>query len=132
MTNYIATHSKRFKAYITQRSVVNDLIGYASSDLQGESNKYPGFEEFMTDSLKSSVISYVERINAPFLILHGMEDFRTPVEGAHQLFVALKDLHPDLPVKLVLYPHVGHNQPSHPKQAMHYYQEMLDWFGRYL
>lgn len=132
MTNYIATHSKRFKAYITQRSVVNELIGYASSDIQGESMKYPNFEEFMITSLKNSVISYVERVNAPFLILHGMEDLRTPVEGAHQLFVALKDLHPELPVKMVLYPHVGHDQPSHPKQAMHYYNEMLIWFGKYL
>ncbi len=132
MTNYIATHSKRFKAYITQRSVVNDLIGYASSDQQGESSNYPNFEEFMIASLKTSVISYVERVNAPFLILHGMEDLRTPVEGAHQLFVALKDLHPNLPVKMVLYPQVGHNQPSNPKQLQHYYHEMLAWFQAYL
>jgi len=132
MTNYIAVHGKRFKAYITQRSVVNELIGYASSDMQGESLKYHNFEEFMVSSLKDSVISYVERVNAPFLILHGMEDLRTPVEGAHQLFVALKDLHPDLPVKMVLYPHVGHDQPSHPRQALHYYREMLNWFDKYL
>ncbi len=132
MTNYIATHSKRFKAYITQRSMVNELISYASSDQQGESSNYPGFEEFMITALKSSVISYVERVNAPFLILHGMEDLRTPVEGAHQLFVALKDLHPELPVKMVLYPHVGHNQPSDPGQLLHYYHEMLAWFDQYL
>lgn len=132
MTNYIATHSKRFKAYITQRSMVNDLISYASSDQQGESSTYPRFEEFMITALKSSVISYAERVNAPFLILHGMEDLRTPVEGAHQLFVALKDLHPELPVKLVLYPHVGHNQPADPRQLLHYYHEMLAWFDQYL
>ena len=132
MTNYIATHSKRFQAYITQRSMANDLISYASSDQQGESSSYPRFEEFMVASLKTSTVAYAERVNAPFLILHGMEDLRTPVEGAHQLFVALKDLHPELPVKMVLYPHVGHNQPVHPKQAMHYYHEMLDWFGKYL
>ena len=132
MTNYIATHSKRFKAYITQRSVVNELIGYASSDQQGESGNYPRFEEFMVTALKNSVISYIERVNAPFLILHGTEDLRTPVEGAHQLFVALKDLHPELPVKMVLYPHVGHYQPSDPRQALHYYHEMLKWFDQYL
>jgi dipeptidyl aminopeptidase/acylaminoacyl peptidase len=61
-----------------------------------------------------------------------MEDLRTPVEGAHQLFVALKDLHPELPVKLVLYPHVGHNQPSDSRQLLHYYHEMLAWFDQYL
>ena len=132
MTNYMAVNSKRFKAYITQRSVVNDLIGYASSDQQGESVKFPEFEEFMCQSLRDSVVSYAERVCAPFLILHGMEDLRTPTEGAHQLFVALKDLHPQLPVKMVLYPHVGHHQPTHYKQVRHYYQEMLDWFNKYL
>ena len=132
LTNYIATHSVRFKAFVSQRSVVNELIDYASSDMQGSSLSYPNFEEFMVAELKRSPIAYAERVNAPFLILHGMEDLRTPVEGAHQLFVALKDLHPSLPVKMVLYPHVGHEQPEHLLQLLHYYREMLDWFRRYL
>lgn len=132
MTTYIATHSKKFKAYISQRGVYSDLIGYASSDMQGDSSKFKNFEEFMIDSLKNSNVSYVERINAPFLILHGEDDFRTPVEGAHQMFVALKDLHKDLPVKMVLYPNVGHSQPRDTQNLMHYYNEMLQWFLKYL
>jgi dipeptidyl aminopeptidase/acylaminoacyl peptidase len=132
MTNYIATHSQRFKAFVTQRSVCSDLIGYASSDMQGDSLSYPNFEEFMIEQIKNSTVSYVERIQAPFLILHGMEDYRTPVEGAHQLFVALKDLHPDLPVKMVLYPHTNHDQPRHPKQQLHYHHQILEWFLKYL
>lgn len=132
MTNYIATHSSRFRAFVSQRSVVSEVIDYASSDMQGDSSKYHNFEEFLADALKKSPISYVERVNAPFLILHGMEDLRTPVEGAHQLFVALKDLHPDLPVKMVLYPHTGHDQPQNEKQLLHYYHEMLSWFEKYL
>lgn len=132
MTNYIATHSVRFKAFISQRSAANELIGYASSDMQGSSLSYPNFEEFMVSELKRSPVAYAERVNAPFLILHGMEDLRTPVEGAHQLFVALKDLHPGLPVKMVLYPHVGHEQPERLSQLLHYYHEMLEWFRQYL
>lgn len=132
MTNYIATHAQRFKAYITQRSVVNELIEYASADLQGSSRKYKNFEEFMVDKLKESTVSYAERINKPFLILHGMDDYRTPVEGAHQLFVAVKDTHPDLPVKMVLFPHTHHEQPGDPKLLTLYYKEMVDWFKKYL
>lgn len=71
-------------------------------------------------------------IDKPLLILHGMDDLRTPVEGAHQLFVAVKDTHPDLPVKMVLYPHTSHDQPSHPRQRLHYYREMVSWFQKYL
>jgi dipeptidyl aminopeptidase/acylaminoacyl peptidase len=133
MTNYTATRAKKFKAYITQRSIVNELIGYASSDMQGDSSAYPNFEEFMVHEVEKSVVCGMEKVNAPFLIMHGMEDLRCPVEGAHQLFVALKDTHPeDFPIKMVLYPHCNHDQPSQPKQRQHYYKTMLDWFKKYL
>lgn len=133
MTNYAASRAKKFKAYITQRAVVNELIGYASSDMQGDSTDYPTFGEYMDHAIEESVICGMEKVNAPFLILHGEDDLRCPVEGAHQLFVALKDSHPeDFPIKLVIYPHCSHNQPSHPKQLRHYYQTMLDWFRAYL
>ena len=132
MTNYMATHSKRFGAYVSQRSVVNDLIGYASSDMQGSSKEYKSFEEFMVNQLKASPVCYAERVDRPFLILHGMEDYRTPVYGAHQLYTALKDLHPELPVRMVLFPHVGHDQPEDPGQLRIYFEELAGWFERYL
>ena len=132
MTNYIATHSQRFRCYVTQRSVVNELISYASADMQGSSRKFKNFEEFMVDKLKNSTVSYAERINRPLLILHGEDDYRTPVEGAHQLFVAVKDTHPDLPVKLVIFPKTAHDQPSDPRLLTIYYREMMDWFRKYI
>lgn len=134
MTNYIATHSDRFKAYVTQRCTSNEMITYASSHITTSSKKYDSFEKFMLDEIDSpfSTITYVERIHRPFLILHGGADLNTPLEGAHQLFVALKDIHPDLPVKMVVYPHVCHEQPEEPSQQLHYYNEMLTWFRTYL
>lgn len=132
LTNYIATHAKKFKAYVTQRSISNELISYASSDMQGESRDFVSFEDFMMDRLKASAVSYAERVDRPFLILHGTEDYRTPVEGAHQLYVALKDLHPELPVKMVLFPHTGHDQPQDPRLQEAYSREMLNWFLKYL
>ncbi len=132
MTNYIATHTDRFRAYVTQRSISNELISYASSDMQGCSKDYESFEEFMLEQLRRSPVCYAERIGSPFLILHGCDDYRTPVEGAHQLYVALKDMYPDLPVKMVLFPHVGHDQPSDPRQLRVYFAEMVNWFRSYL
>ena len=132
MTNYMATHCSRFKAYITQRSVCNDLIGYASSDMQGQSKDYASFEEFMVHELEKSTVSYAERVNAPLLILHGEDDLRCPVEGAHQFFIAVKDTHPELPVKLMIFPHTAHDQPSDPRLLKRYYQEMVDWFKAWL
>ncbi len=132
MTNWIAAHSKRFRAYITQRSVASDLIGYASSDMQGSSAGFDHFEEFMMDALRKSPVSYAENIDRPFLILHGEDDLRCPVEGAHQLFTAVKDTHPDLPVRLVIFPKTPHDQPRIPVLLKRYYQEMHQWFDKYL
>ena len=132
MTNYIATHSNRFRAYITQRSTSNEMITYASSDMQGCSKKYDSFEQFMMDKIAESTVAYAEKIQRPFLILHGAEDYRCPVEEAHQLFVALKDVHPELPVRMVIYPHLNHDQPGDPEQLLHYYNEMVSWLRKYL
>jgi|GEM_PF-745757 len=132
MVNYMAGHCDRFKAYVSQRSISNDLISYASSDMQGSSMGYRSFEDFMVDKLKTSPIACAQNIKRPFLILHGMDDYRTPVEGAHQLFVAIKDLHPELPVRMVLYPHTSHEQPTDPVQLKDYYDEMTGWFRKYL
>ncbi len=132
MTNWIAAHARRFRAYITQRSVASDLISYASSDMQGSSAAYANYEEFMVDALKKSPVSYAENIDRPFLILHGEDDLRCPVEGAHQLFTAIKDTHPDLPVRMVIFPQTPHDQPRIPALLRRYYQEMHDWFNAYL
>lgn len=132
MTNWIAGHARRFRAYVSQRSVVSDLIGYASSDMQGDSTAYANYEEFMMDALRASPVAYAERIDRPFLILHGEDDLRCPVEGAHQLFTAIKDTHPDLPVRLVIFPQTPHDQPRIPALLRRYCQEMLTWFDTWL
>ncbi len=133
MTNYAAVRCRLFKAYVTQRATVNRLISYASSDMQGVSKDFETYGAFMDHEIENSEIIGMEKVSAPFLILHGMDDLRCPVEGAHQLFVALKDTHePDFPVKMILYPHTAHNQPTEPRQQQHYYAAMLDWFRKYL
>lgn len=134
MTNWITSHSKVFKAAVTQRSIANELIQYASSDMSGSSKDYQSFEDFIKDELKKSPVSYAENIDIPFLILHGMNDMRCPVEQAHQLFSAVKETHPDQPVKMLLYPGMTHSFPmSGPMNLrIHHYSAMIDWFCRYL
>ena len=43
MVNWICGHTKRFKAAVTQRSIANELIQYASSDMAGSSKDYADF-----------------------------------------------------------------------------------------
>lgn len=134
MTNWLVTHTRCFKAAVTQRSIANHLISYASSDLTGCSAEYKDFTDFMKAELKKSPVVYADKINIPFLILHGMKDMRCPVEHAHQLYTAVKDTHPDLPVRLVLFPNANHSLTMTGPMTLRkaHYKEMIDWFVRFL
>ncbi len=134
MTNWICGHSRRFKAAVTQRSIANELIQYASSDMAGSSKEYQDFSDFIMDKLKESPVSYAEKIDIPFLILHGMNDMRCPVEHAHQLFSALKETHPDNPVEMILFPGMTHSFPMGGPMDLRiaHYDAMIEWFKKYL
>lgn len=82
--------------------------------------------------LEQSPVAYADNIDRPFLILHGEDDYRTPLEGAHQMFTAIKDCHPELPARMVIFPHTAHNTPTYPTLRRKYYAEMLEWFKIYL
>lgn len=136
MTNWIAGHSKRFKAAVSQRSVVSDLIMDVSSDMSaGGSQGFRDYYDYMRDRIRTSPVSYAENIDIPFLILHSYGDMRCPVEGAHQLFVAIKDWHPDLPVRMVLFPRSNHELVTGGgimELRVRHYDEMINWFKKYL
>ena len=132
MVNCLASRTDRFRAYVSQRSVASKLVSYASSDMPGSSKTYQHFEEFLLRELEASPFAYADQISRPFLILHGEDDLRTPLEGAHQLFTAIKDCHPELPCKMVIFPHTAHSQPEHPVLKKRYFEELLHWFQTYL
>ena len=134
MTNWICGHSRVFKAAVTQRSISNELIQYASSDMAGSSREYADFSDFMLEKLKTSPVSYAENIDIPFLILHGMNDMRCPVEHAHQLFTAVKETHPDSPVRMILFPGMTHSFPMEGPMDLRiaHYDAMIGWFRKYL
>jgi len=136
MTTWIAGHSKRFKAAACHRGVANELISYGSSDMGGypSSKPYESYTDFMIDKIKASPVTYTDQIDIPFLILHGMRDMRCPVEHAHQLFTAIKDQHPDLPVRMVLFPKSNHSLTMSGPMYLRliHYQENIDWFKKYL
>lgn len=136
MTTWIAGHSKRFKAAACHRGVANELISYASSDMGGysSSKSHESYTDFMLDRIKASAVTYSDEIDVPFLILHGMKDMRCPVEHAHQLFTAIKDQHPDLPVRMVLFPKSNHSMTMTGPMYLRlvHYEENIRWFEKHL
>ena len=66
------------------------------------------------------------------MILHGEQDYRCPVEGAHQMFTALKECHPDLPVRMILWPKLNHDIPRDTEEKIDYLEKLITWFEEYV
>jgi dipeptidyl aminopeptidase/acylaminoacyl peptidase len=135
MTNWVITHTDRFAAACTQRSICN-LLSFA-----GTSDIGPAFSEDEYGALpwtdrellmQKSPISYVQNCKTPTLILHQEEDHRCPIEQAEQLYTALVAL--GVPTKLVRFPGEGHelSRSGQPQRRVNRMHHIIDWFGRYL
>ncbi|MBU9722556.1 MULTISPECIES: S9 family peptidase [Bacillaceae] len=135
MTNWIVSHTNRFKAAATLRCISNWISFYGVSDIGYFFTEW----EIGTDLLKDpeklwnhSPLKYVNNIETPLLILHGERDFRCPVEQAEQLFVALK--HRGKDTRFVRFPDSNHelsrSGPPHLRLAR--LEELTNWFDKFL
>jgi dipeptidyl aminopeptidase/acylaminoacyl peptidase len=135
MTNWIITHTDRFAAACTQRSITNLLSFAGTSDIGPEFSRdeYGALPWTNEETLMAkSPIRYVENIKTPTLILHQEEDHRCPIEQAEQLYSALVVL--GVPVKFVRFPGENHELPrsGQPQRRVNRLNHIVDWFGRYL
>jgi dipeptidyl aminopeptidase/acylaminoacyl peptidase len=134
MTNWVVGHTKRFRAAVTQRSVVNLISFFGSSDMGWDLNEeflalpWTKFEELK----RMSPITYAHKIRTPLLIIHSENDLRCPIEQAEQLFVYLKYL--GRKVEFVRFPEEPHglSRGGRPDRRMARLQFISDWFDRYL
>ncbi|QQK75699.1 S9 family peptidase [Salicibibacter cibarius] len=93
MTNWIISHTNRFKAAVTQRSIANWLSFYGVSDIGYYFTKWEIGEHLLDDPAKlwdHSPLKYARDVETPILILHGEQDLRCPIEQAEQWFTVLK------------------------------------------
>ncbi|RNA68786.1 alpha/beta hydrolase family protein [Alteribacter keqinensis] len=135
MTNWIVSHTDRFKAAATLRSISNWISFYGVSDIGYFFTEWEIGADLFTDPDKMwdhSPLKYVKDINTPLLILHGERDFRCPVEQAEQLFVALK--HQKKETRLVRFPNANHelSRSGPPKLRYARLKELENWFNQYL
>ena len=93
MTNWIVSHTDRFKAAATQRSISNWISFYGTSDIgtyfgsdQTAANPFDNIE----DMWEQSPLKHAKNIKTPLLIFHSEEDYRCPIEQAMQLFTVVK------------------------------------------
>ena len=135
MTNWIVTHTTRFKAAVTMRSISNWISFFGTSDIGWTFGRremlgvpWENEEEFMA----KSPIRYVKNVKTPTLVLHSEEDYRCPMEQGEQFFTALKYL--GVPTEFIRFPGENHelSRSGKPKHREARLEHILRWFETYL
>ncbi|OZU87857.1 peptidase [Virgibacillus indicus] len=135
MTNWIVSHTNRFKAAVTQRSISNWISFYGVSDIGFFFTEWEHGLNLLDDPAKLwefSPLKYAENVETPLLILHGELDFRCPIEQGEQLFITLKHLRKD--VEFVRFPGANHelSRSGKPEMRIERLNHICRWFDEYL
>ena len=134
MTNWIVGHTRRFRAAVTQRSVVSLHSFLGSSDygyqFDREFDGYPWTNPEVYR--RCSPLTYARNITTPLLILHSEQDMRCGIEQAEQLFATLKLM--KRRVEFVRFPEEPHGLSRHgrPDRRVARLGWIVGWFDRYL
>ena len=135
MTNWIVGHTDRFAAAVTQRSIVNQISFFGTSDIGpectgGETRTDPWRD--LESSWAQSPVAYIDNVNTPLLIIHADEDHRCALEQAEQMFAALRWR--GKPVELVIFEGENHglSRGGRPGNRIERQHRILGWFDKYL
>jgi dipeptidyl aminopeptidase/acylaminoacyl peptidase len=141
MTNWITAHDQRFATAVTDRSISNWISFYGVSDASGlVENEFGGMPwPFLSEeegsynlAMMLSPIVWADRVTTPTMIIHSINDYRTPLEGGEQWFRALQKH--DVPVRMVLFPDSPHglSRTGEPWLLVRRLNEYVNWFTGYL
>ena len=137
MTNWIITHTKRFQAACTQRSISNWLSFYGTSDIgylfATDQNKVKDFSlEDQKTLWEHSPLHYINNAVTPTLIIHSDSDYRCPYEQGMQLHTALTAL--GVPNKLCVFHEENHelSRSGRIKAREQRLNLITHWFLQYL
>ena len=134
LTNWIISHTNRFKAAVTLRSLSNFISDDGTRDgAYGHADDFGG-DIFEKHDLywNASPLKYVKNVKTPTLVLHSDNDFRVPIEQGEQWFRALR--HFGVPSEIVFFPRENHNltRTGEPKHLVESINWQVYWFDRYL
>jgi len=132
LTCWMIDRTNRFRAAASLYPVINWYSWVLTSDLPSFGSQYwfPGppwanMEHYM----KRSVISYVDKVTTPTLLMTGEEDYRTPIEEAEQFYTALKLR--KVETMLIRFPGEAHGVSARPSHQMERIIYVIDWFEKY-
>ena len=128
-----------FACACAQRALINTATSYGTGDMgfvSGPDGVPKDFSmlKYLTERARSTNLRRVDGIIVPTLILHASHDYRCTFEQAEQLFTAMRERRPEVPVRLVRFPGENHALTRTGKlhHQIRHLQEMVDWFVQYL
>lgn len=135
MTNWTISHTNRFKAAVSQRSISNWTSFYGVSDIgyyfapdQTGANPWDNMEKMWNES----PIKYANKASTPTLFIHADSDYRCPLEQGLQMFNKLKLNGVD--TRMVVFHGENHelSRSGKPKARIKRLTEIKDWFDKHL
>jgi dipeptidyl aminopeptidase/acylaminoacyl peptidase len=130
-SNWILTHTNRFKAISSGAGAVNWISMYAQSDIQRNREFYYGglpYERF-EDYWNVSPLKYIKNAKTPTLIHVVDGDPRVPRPQSEELHMALKKL--GVPTEFLVYPGTTHGIPDARNQMVKMVSE-FNWFEKWI
>ncbi len=131
LTDYVIATDNRFKAASSGAGSALQLSMYGVDQYINQYNNELGRPwEHMDRWIKLSYPFFkANKIKTPTLFMASQNDFNVPVEGAEQMYTALKTL--GIPTQLVIYPGQFHGitVPSYQADRL---QRWIKWYDKYL
>ena len=135
MTNWIISHTDKFKAAVSARSISNWIsmfgttdIGYYFVEDQFKTNPWKDFEKLW----ERSPMKYANKANTPTLFIHSRQDYRCWESEVLQMHTSLK--YNGIDSKVILFEDQNHDlsRTGNPKQRIKRLEEMVKWFNKHL
>jgi acylaminoacyl-peptidase len=132
LTAWMVGRSDRFRAAVAYYPVINWYSFALTADMApfAVTNWFPGLPWDHVEHYESrSLLSVVENVKTPTMIMTGEEDYRTPMSESEQYFKALKLL--GVETRLVRVPGEPHGIRRRPSHHIAKMLALLSWFRRY-
>jgi len=129
LTAWIVGHTKRFRAAVCMRPVINWHSFVGTTDFPGchrQFKKYPW--EDPVEYAERSPLNYVADVTTPTMIMTGEADLRTPIGQSEEFYRALKMLKKETLLVRMPEEYHGWRRPTHQLLQQLYLQA---WFEKY-